>query len=303
MQKLKNDKFNDIAHIGALIGVFKRDVETNLSADEIKSLGWAFKDANIADLSHADMIPYVDTKAAPDGGEVVIPDQSVKAKLVGDLLGAYGNVKPPAPERAGRDQAGDGAPGGRERERRARFGRHGGCPPPKGRLRDRLGRQRRRVQLRGDPDPPGGQDSLGRRAGAARPGRRRCGGDPGDRHHPRPAPGRDRDRRQGLPPGSRVRSSARPRPPRRSITEVGSPQANPSRSAFGRAAAGLAILVVLVAGGYAGRRLWLKSDDLLRPVLVARGDDAAGLVRPPSARGCEPCWRGACRPARARRPG
>ncbi len=61
---------------------------------------------------------------------------------------------------------------------------------------------------------------------------------------------------------------------------MGSPRANPSRSAFGRAAAGLAILVVLVAGGYAGRRLWLKSDDLLRPVLVARGDDAAALVRP-----------------------
>jgi LCP family protein required for cell wall assembly len=96
VQKLKNDKFNDVAHIGALIGVFKRDVETNLSADELKSMGWAFKDANIADLSHADTIPYVDTKTAPDGGEVVIPDQSVRAKLVGDLLGAYGNVKPPA---------------------------------------------------------------------------------------------------------------------------------------------------------------------------------------------------------------
>ncbi len=67
-----------------------------MSADELKSLGWAFKDANIADLSHADTIPYVDTKTAPDGGEVVIPDQTVKAKLVGDLLGAYGNVKPPA---------------------------------------------------------------------------------------------------------------------------------------------------------------------------------------------------------------
>jgi peptidoglycan/xylan/chitin deacetylase (PgdA/CDA1 family) len=61
---------------------------------------------------------------------------------------------------------------------------------------------------------------------------------------------------------------------------VGSPPANPSRSAFGRAALGLAILAVLLAGGYAGWRLWLKSDDVLRPVLVARGDDAAALVRP-----------------------
>ncbi len=43
---------------------------------------------------------------------------------------------------------------------------------------------------------------------------------------------------------------------------------------------GLAILAVLVGGGYAGWRLWLKSDDLLRPVVVGRGADAAALVRP-----------------------
>lgn len=96
IQKLKSDKLNDVAHIGQLIGVFKRDVQTNLSTDELKSLGWAFKDANIADLSHADVIPYVDTKVAADGGEVVIPDERVKAKLIGDLLGGYGNVKAPA---------------------------------------------------------------------------------------------------------------------------------------------------------------------------------------------------------------
>jgi polyisoprenyl-teichoic acid--peptidoglycan teichoic acid transferase len=95
IQKLKNEKLNDLTHIGQLISVFKRDVQTNLSNDELKSLGWAFKDANIADLSHADVIPYVDTKIAADGGEVVIPDEHVKAKLVGDLLGAYGNVTPP----------------------------------------------------------------------------------------------------------------------------------------------------------------------------------------------------------------
>ena len=39
-------------------------------------------------------------------------------------------------------------------------------------------------------------------------------------------------------------------------------------------------LVAVVALGYAARRLWLKSDDLLRPVVVLRGADAAPLVRP-----------------------
>jgi peptidoglycan/xylan/chitin deacetylase (PgdA/CDA1 family) len=40
------------------------------------------------------------------------------------------------------------------------------------------------------------------------------------------------------------------------------------------------VLVAVVALGYAARRLWLKSDDLLRPVVVLRGADAAALVQP-----------------------
>ena len=39
-------------------------------------------------------------------------------------------------------------------------------------------------------------------------------------------------------------------------------------------------LVAIVALAYGGRRLWLKSDDLLRPVVVLRGADAAALVQP-----------------------
>jgi peptidoglycan/xylan/chitin deacetylase (PgdA/CDA1 family) len=41
-----------------------------------------------------------------------------------------------------------------------------------------------------------------------------------------------------------------------------------------------AVLAVVAAVGYVGHRLWLKSDDLLRPVVVLRADDAAALVRP-----------------------
>jgi len=39
-------------------------------------------------------------------------------------------------------------------------------------------------------------------------------------------------------------------------------------------------LLAVVALAYGGRRLWLKSDDLLRPVVVLRGADAAALVHP-----------------------
>jgi len=93
--KLKAQKLNDLAHITDLIGVMQRDVETNMSADEIKSLAWAFRDANNADLGHADTIGYVSTKQTSYSGEVLVPDDEQRQKLVASLLGAYGNVTPP----------------------------------------------------------------------------------------------------------------------------------------------------------------------------------------------------------------
>jgi polyisoprenyl-teichoic acid--peptidoglycan teichoic acid transferase len=95
MAKLKSDKFNDLTHIGALIAALNKNIMTNLTFDEEKSLAWSFKDANLADLGRADTIPYVDTKDTRWGGQVAIPDERVKAKLVRDLLGTYGNVTPP----------------------------------------------------------------------------------------------------------------------------------------------------------------------------------------------------------------
>jgi LCP family protein required for cell wall assembly len=95
MAKLKSDKFNDLTHIGALIGALNKNIMTNLTFDEEKSLAWAFKDANLADLGHADTIGYVDTKETSYGGQVLIPDSAVKAKLSRELLGSYGNVTPP----------------------------------------------------------------------------------------------------------------------------------------------------------------------------------------------------------------
>ncbi|HYZ17372.1 MAG TPA: LCP family protein [Candidatus Acidoferrum sp.] len=95
IDKLKHDRLNDLAHVAQLIGVFRHDVETNLSADELKALAWSFKDANGADLAHAGTIGYVDTRQTLDG-ETVIPDERQKAQLVADLLGPYQNVASPS---------------------------------------------------------------------------------------------------------------------------------------------------------------------------------------------------------------
>jgi LCP family protein required for cell wall assembly len=91
--KLKSQRLNDLLHIGQLIGALNKNILTNLTFDEEKSLAWHFKDANLADVK-AETLKYVDTKQTA-GGEVVIPDPAQKAQLVAALLGPYGNVTPP----------------------------------------------------------------------------------------------------------------------------------------------------------------------------------------------------------------
>jgi LCP family protein required for cell wall assembly len=95
MAKLKSQRLNTLAHIGPLLGALNKNVKTNMTFDEEQSLAWAFKDANVADLSKAQTLKYIDTKDTPYGGQVAIPDPAQKAKLIGELLGPYGNVTPP----------------------------------------------------------------------------------------------------------------------------------------------------------------------------------------------------------------
>ena len=95
MTKLKSQKFNDLLHIGALLNALNKNVKTNLTFDEEKSLAWHFRDANIADMSKAATFEYSDVKDTPYGGQVVIPDPVQKAKVLADFLGQYGNVTPP----------------------------------------------------------------------------------------------------------------------------------------------------------------------------------------------------------------
>lgn len=92
--KLKSQKFNDLLHIGALLGALNKNVRTNLTFDEEKALAWHFRDANIADIK-AFTFEYTTTKMTPYGGEVVIPDPVQKAKVLAAFLGPYGNVTPP----------------------------------------------------------------------------------------------------------------------------------------------------------------------------------------------------------------
>ena len=94
IEKLKNDKFNDLAHIAQLIDVIRRNVDTNFTADEMKSLGWAFRDLNIADV-HSTQIPFSYDKELSCCGDVLVPDDAGKAKIVAAFIGPYYAATPP----------------------------------------------------------------------------------------------------------------------------------------------------------------------------------------------------------------
>ncbi len=91
LNKIRSDKFNTLVHLNDLIAVFSRDVQTNFTRQEEISLATEFARMPKNGL-HTDKIPYVDTKIAADGGEVLIPDEAKKAQLVENML-----IDPPVP--------------------------------------------------------------------------------------------------------------------------------------------------------------------------------------------------------------
>lgn len=99
IQKLKNDKFNDLTHIASLIGVINRNVQTNLTDDEKRSLAWHFKDLNLADMK-SDQVTYTHDIDTAYAGNLIIPDEVQKAKLVAALTGPYSNERIATPSPA-----------------------------------------------------------------------------------------------------------------------------------------------------------------------------------------------------------
>jgi LCP family protein required for cell wall assembly len=94
IQKLKSNQFNDLTHIAQLIDVLRRDVDTNLTFDEMKSVGWAFRDLNVADI-HQTQVPFIADKNTSCCGDVLISDDVGKAKIVAEFLGPYRAATPP----------------------------------------------------------------------------------------------------------------------------------------------------------------------------------------------------------------
>ncbi len=94
MEKLKSDKFNDLTHIAQLIDVLHRDVDTNLTPDEMKSVAWAFRDMNLTDV-HQTQVPFIGDKELNCCGDVLVADTAGLSKIVSDFVGPYVAATPP----------------------------------------------------------------------------------------------------------------------------------------------------------------------------------------------------------------
>ena len=89
--KLKNNKLNDLAHLTTLISIVQHNVDTNLSGSEMISLASEFSNIDPKTMQTA-QVPYTDTKDTIIAGNVLVPDEKAKQKLVAKLL-----LEPPAP--------------------------------------------------------------------------------------------------------------------------------------------------------------------------------------------------------------
>ncbi|HTW84713.1 MAG TPA: LCP family protein [Candidatus Sulfotelmatobacter sp.] len=85
LAKLRGDKLATLAHAAALLGVVRKDVETNLSAAEEISLANAFRDFTPAAFRSA-QVPYTGDVDLPGEGDSIIPDEAAKARLVRQML-------------------------------------------------------------------------------------------------------------------------------------------------------------------------------------------------------------------------
>jgi LCP family protein required for cell wall assembly len=91
IDKLKGDKLNTLLSASNLLNVVKKDVQTNLTQNEILSLATYFSGIGRANVHFAEL-PYTSDVEMPDGDDL-IPDTAARTRLVQSML-----IAPPTPE-------------------------------------------------------------------------------------------------------------------------------------------------------------------------------------------------------------
>ena len=89
--KMKNDRFNTLMHLGDLIGVFHKYVQTDFADSELLSLATYYQGMAPAAIV-SKQVPYTDDINLPNYGDSLVPDTQARAQLVQSML-----VAPPVP--------------------------------------------------------------------------------------------------------------------------------------------------------------------------------------------------------------
>ena len=85
LAKLEKDKLNDVFHLRDLVDVTRRDVVTNFKPQELLSLANAYANFDLADLKTT-QIPFTGDYETGYAGDMLIPDEPAKARIVADLF-------------------------------------------------------------------------------------------------------------------------------------------------------------------------------------------------------------------------
>ena len=84
MNKLRGDKLNTLVHAGDILKVVHKDIETNLTDNEIEALAGYFSGLTTSNL-HFDKTPYTGDEELADGDDL-IPDKAAIAHQVETML-------------------------------------------------------------------------------------------------------------------------------------------------------------------------------------------------------------------------
>lgn len=90
--KLRSDRVNTMMHLGDLLNVFRKYVQTDFTTSELLSLATHYQGISDSEII-AKQVPYTDDIDLPPYGDSLVPDVEARSRLVESML-----LAPPVPE-------------------------------------------------------------------------------------------------------------------------------------------------------------------------------------------------------------
>jgi polyisoprenyl-teichoic acid--peptidoglycan teichoic acid transferase len=91
IDKVKGDRINTLLHLGDLLAVFRKYVQTDFTDSELLAIGSYYQGVPATSIVSS-QVPYVDDTNLPGYGDSLVPDTAARAHLVSTML-----VEPPVP--------------------------------------------------------------------------------------------------------------------------------------------------------------------------------------------------------------